>query len=412
MYLCGTQCPKALEREIFANGKNHIVLTCDNFIKEGTFRLKLKELFGPKRGACSVQTARETPMPWYAAGQQWNCRFYDEIRRNIPLIDAAIDKICRLVGGCVPVCQNKAAETALRHFFETVQVGANASGLDSFVRIYLDSLLTYGNAVGEIVLTAAGDDVAGLYIAPLDQIRFMPGADALDLQVCTLKNGMTPVPVKYPQLVLPCALFPKPGELAGNSLLAGLPFVSDILLKIYSSIGQNFERIANLRYAVTYKPETGTLDRMHAREIAENMAGQWAEVMQPGQIRDFVAVGDIDIKVIGADSQMIDTQIPVRQMLEQIVAKLAVPPFLLGLSWSTTERMSSQQADILTSELEAYRRLLNPVLLKICNMFMRLRGFGGEAEIVWDNINLQDELELANARLINLQADQLEQEGV
>ena len=30
--------------------------------------------------------------------------------------------------------------------------------------------------------------------------------------------------------------------------------------------------------------------------------------------------------------------------------------------------------------------------------------------IAWDNINLQDELELANARLTNLQADQLEQQ--
>lgn len=57
-----------------------------------------------------------------------------------------------------------------------------------------------------------------------------------------------------------------------------------------------------------------------------------------------------------------DSDIPVRQLLEQIVAKLGLPPFLLGLSWSSTERMSSQQADILTSELEAYRRLLNPML--------------------------------------------------
>ena len=33
-----------------------------------------------------------------------------------------------------------------------------------------------------------------------------------------------------------------------------------------------------------------------------------------------------------------------RQMLEQLVAKTGLPPFLLGLSWSSTERMSAQQA--------------------------------------------------------------------
>ncbi|MFR9191036.1 MAG: hypothetical protein ACLVL7_13035 [Anaerotruncus massiliensis (ex Togo et al. 2019)] len=118
----------------------------------------------------------------------------------------------------------------------------------------------------------------------------------------------------------------------------------------------------------------------------------------------------MDIKVIGADNQMIGTEVPVRQMLEQIVAKLGVPPFLLGLNWSTTERMSAQQADILTSELESYRRLLTPVLIRICTVFLRLRGYACGVDIAWDNINLQDELELANARLQNLQADKLARE--
>ena len=78
--------------------------------------------------------------------------------------------------------------------------------------------------------------------------------------------------------------------------------------------------------------------------------------MRPG-VSDFVAVGDVSIRAIGADGQQMESDVPVRQMLEQIVAKLGVPPFLLGLSWSSTERMSSQQADMLTNELTAYRRI-------------------------------------------------------
>ena len=70
--------------------------------------------------------------------------------------------------------------------------------------------------------------------------------------------------------------------------------------------------------------------------------------------------------------------------------------------------MSAQQADILTSELESYRRLLTPVLVKICTVFLRLRGYACGVDIIWENINLQDELELANARLTNLRADQLQ----
>ena len=40
----------------------------------------------------------------------------------------------------------------------------------------------------------------------------------------------------------------------------------------------------------------------------------------------FVAVGAVDIKVIGADNQLPDSELPVREMLEQIVAKLGIPP--------------------------------------------------------------------------------------
>ena len=99
---------------------------------------------------------------------------------------------------------------------------------------------------------------------------------------------------------------------------------------------------------------------------------------------------------------------PVRQILEQITAKLSIPPFLLGLSWSTTERMSSQQCDMLTSELEYYRRILGGVIRKICCAHLKLKGYSGGCEVVWDNINLQDEVELAKARLYNARAEEIE----
>jgi hypothetical protein len=131
---------------------------------------------------------------------------------------------------------------------------------------------------------------------------------------------------------------------------------------------------------------------------------------QHGQVRDFIAVGDVDIKAIGADNQMIDTEVPVRQILEQLLSKLSIPPFLLGLSWSSTERMSSQQADMLTSELEYYRRMLNPTIKQVCQCYLRSLGSTADVTVEWVNINLQDEVELADARLKNAQALQIETE--
>ena len=140
------------------------------------------------------------------------------------------------------------------------------------------------------------------------------------------------------------------------------------------------------------------------------MARQWADTMRDGgQVKDFIAVGDVNIRVIGADNQVLDTQVPVRQMLEQIVAKLGLPPFILGLSWSTTERMSQQQAEILASELESYRELLNAVILRICRYHLNLKGMGGALSVKWKHVSMSDEVEQARAELLHMQAKQIEQ---
>ena len=126
-----------------------------------------------------------------------------------------------------------------------------------------------------------------------------------------------------------------------------------------------------------------------------------------GSVRDFVAVGDVDIKVIGGDAPILDSQVPVRQVLEQIVAKTSIPPFMLGLNWNSTERMSAQQADMLTTEITAIRRMLTPVVERICRMWLRMQGCTDAFRVEWDDINLQDEVEEARAALYREQARKL-----
>ena len=129
-----------------------------------------------------------------------------------------------------------------------------------------------------------------------------------------------------------------------------------------------------------------------------------------GAVRDFIAVGDVEVRAIGSDNQVLSSEIPVRQLLEQIVAKLGIPPFLLGLSWSSTERMSSQQADILTSEIDAYRRELEPVVLRVCDTFLRLEGFCCPVRVEWEPLTLQDITALSQAALLDARTEQLRKE--
>ena len=215
------------------------------------------------------------------------------------------------------------------------------------------------------------------------------------------------------ELLLFTPFQPEVGSPYGVSLLRSMPFLTGILLNIYQAMGMNWERMGNVRFAVVYKPGDAPLEQSMAQERSRQIAREWSAAMEAGRdgrVRDFVAVGDVDIKVIGADNQVLDSEVPVRQILEQLVARTGIPPFLLGLSWSTTERMSAQQADILTSELEAYRRILNPVRGKVCSLWLRLHGYSPEHTVVWDDINLQDAVELSNARLLEARAKQIEQE--
>ncbi len=334
---------------------------------------------------------------------------YEKLREGIPVIDAAILKIVRLTGGFSVMVGDKPCPP-LEDFLQRIPSSCG-TGMDAFVAAYLDCLLTYGNAVAEMVVDTDTTDLIGLYLANPSDVAVEPTADTLGVTVYC-KDGMTQTAVANQHLVLFTPLNPKVGNCYGDSVLSGLPFVSDILLKIYHSMGQNFERVGNVRYAITYKPGNDVLDRSLARERAEQIASQWAagmEAVSRGQIQDFIAVGDVDIKVIGADNPILQSEIPARQMLEQIVAKLGVPPFLLGLNWSTTERMSKQQTDILITEINYYRRLLTPMIQTICETFLVSRGIYQKPTVAWHTINLQDEVESAQARYYHAKADQLEE---
>lgn len=360
---------------------------------------------GEKLAALSVQSgpADRWPLGHSLPVGRGERALYRELRESVPIIDAAICKLRRLIGEFQVSCKDPDAQEGLRKFLDSVQVNAAGYGASEFISVYLEELLTFGNAVGEMVVS--GGQIQALYNAGLDDLE-LEKRGPLDIKVSAVgPGGKRECP--YPQLLLVSALNPPAGSPWGVSLLRGLPFVSEILLKIYRTLGINWDRLGNVRFAVTCKPDgTGGFP---AADRARQMAEEWKRAMRSREVSDFVAVGDVSIKAIGADNQILDSDVPVRQMLEQIVAKLGLPPFLLGLSWSSTERMSSQQADVLTSELDAYRRLLTPVIRKISNTWLALEGYEPECEVEWDEITMQDEVDHANARYLTARAMQLEE---
>ena len=333
-------------------------------------------------------------------------RIYQQIREAIPVLDAAVGKLIRLSAGFDVRCPSVQNTAQLQQFLKTVNCGRGQRGIDSFLSAYLDSLLVYGRAVGEMVV--AGGHMRGVCWGDVTQLQVREKPDSLDVELCAEDESGQVRPLPYQDLLLFTTMKPEPEHPYGVSLFRGMPFLAEILLKIYQTIGVNWERAGNVRYSVVCKND-GELDPEAAQERGDQIAREWARAIEDGKngtVRDFVAVGDVEIRVIGSESPILDSQIPVRQIMEQLIAKTGLPPFLLGMSWSTTERMCAQQADLLTSELWALRRMVEPALEQICRTYLALEGRDPQVEILWDDISLQDITEEAKADLYTAQAQQ------
>lgn len=370
---------------------------------------------GTNSGGAVVQLRDVSRQPFgaldrYVPLQNGEVRLYRTIREAVPVVDAAIYKLVRLTGGLHVSCTDNRAERALAEFLRTVPAGRGQYGFNAFLECYLDSLLTCGCAIGEIVPRADGREIAAVLCAGVEQAELREGEHPLDFQICAYDGKGHLAPLPRQELLLFTPLHPETENPYGVSLLRSMPFLTELLLKIYHAMGQNWERSGNVRFAVTYKPQGEEIDGVRAQERAEMLASEWARAMRStknGSVCDFVSVGDVSIKAIGADGQVLDSEVPVRQILEQLIAKTGLPPFMLGLNWSSTERMSSQQADMLTTELTALRRTLTPVAERVCRLWLRMHGWGCDFAVVWDDINLQDEVEEARAALYREQARKL-----
>ncbi|HCE62753.1 MAG TPA: serine/threonine protein phosphatase, partial [Clostridiales bacterium] len=219
---------------------------------------------------------------------------YRQIRNAVPILDAAIGKLVRLTGGFDVCCANPAAERALRQFLKSVNVGRGQVGIESFLAAFLQSMLVYGRAVGEMVV--GGNEIAAVLWGDVTKLYVQEGDSPLDFAFGQWQGGEVKI---FPRqnLILFAAWNPDEENPYGTSVFRSMPFLVDVLLKIYSTIGTNWERAGNVRYSVVYKPgdASGQID---AQERSEQIAEQWSQAMQEsrhGVVRDFVAVGDVQI---------------------------------------------------------------------------------------------------------------------
>ena len=260
----------------------------------------------------------------YVPLSQGEMELYRSIREAVPIVDAALRKLVRLAGGVKVSCRESAAQEGLDWFLQHVNTGRGQRGIQSFLDGYLDSMLTFGRAVGEIVPDRRGREIAAVLCGNPADVEIREGESPLEFTLWGRDGDGQLRELPRQELLLFTPFQPEVGSPYGVSLLRSMPFLTGILLNIYQAMGMNWERMGNVRFAVVYKPGDAPLEQSMAQERSRQIAREWSAAMEAGRagrVRDFVAVGDVDIKVIGADNQVLDSEVPVRQILEQFVVE-------------------------------------------------------------------------------------------
>ena len=331
---------------------------------------------------------------------------YDTITRSLPFVDRAFRTLSRMITPFEITCDNEPTQEALTQWLEDVRVNYLFRGFQAFGRPYVRQALKYGKTAGEVVLAPSKREIEGLHVIDGKVLRIVRDDEqGLLLGQDDGKGGVSVY--ETPELFVYSAINSEGDNPHGVSLLRSVPFVADCLLRMEMAVRRLWQRSGAPSFLIWYQVDKDvgiTDDKL--KEIQSALETDWHDSQKvrwnEEGIQDFAGAGQgtLMFQAIGSDVKELTFEQPHRAMQEQIVASVELAPFMLGLQWSTTERMSQQQADCIVSTVEDIRVELKPDFLHILDWVQRVMGLRGKVGLAWKPVNLQDAREQAMAEFM------------
>jgi len=364
-----------------------------------------------KSGRAQTRDAWENPFALALQGYQplkFNLDLYDLMREAVPLLDVAVIKLVRLIGDFELTAAEPGVQRLLSDFKSGVRVNHFSSGLNTWVDQLCDSALAKGMGFGELVPAEMLDDVERLKIARANDFRFVERNGRLLLGQAR-EGEFNVLPFANQDFIYYLSFDQRDGHPQGYSLFYSLPFVVKLFLRIQQAIENQVWRVGDPTFLVTVQGGRGG-DFGRVKKAAEDLQNDITEVFRArrrGSVRDVAAAvpegASIDVKILGGQDTILNLQVPVHTAQEEIITKTGLPPFMFGLyKWTTTERMSNNQNDMIVANINAYRTKIDPIIRRVVDTFLILRGeAGANWKLEWKEVNLLDKTEQARARLLN-----------
>jgi len=412
------------------------------------------------RGGASGELSQRTPngqgllTPLFGAyeARSFQPEFIEALREAIPIFDAMIDRLVTLDGVPVIVGEDTALVAEIQQWAKEIQVNDVQKGLTSFSHAMRNEVHEQGFSITEHVFAADGHDIVRLNVPDSKALRCGREDDGslawyfnTRVQPTKTESGMQLVLESRQSANVLSSFYANKGfkELDmrnkvymaytvenaspyGVSRLRSMPFVAKAIATIQNGIANTHERFGDPSYHINYKA-AGRVSSEELESRRKDLASQLGASIQAkrdGKSVEFATAvdkdSDVSINVIGADGQVLEIEAPARHLLEQVVAKSGLPAWLLGLHFSTAERLAKFQMEILKQESDTRTNMEAEVLEDIIIAMLRARGRTWSNEttvledgshvrkawrVIFQKPNLADLVAEAQAKFMNAQAD-------
>lgn len=397
----------------------------------------------PRRLALSASPTAATNTRTLSTGwfrEETSLRLMRQLYLQIPIMRRAISILAGMVGVPELTGEDDAHTEALEAWARDVRVGWNGRGLRSWLTDHVGQTLWYGYGVAEAEAEPDASDVFRLWSYRSPNFRFQ----AWDKETLELFGGGSyaaglnlkapPEAATRPTLQViqrnalggevPLNPFtsavstydPEGSDPRGQMLFLSCPTVAQVWTTTLQAHGAMQRRMGIPIYVVSWNPpatfedirvpDTGKyesqvfLEEVEAK-IAEMVKGQ----VERGVARDLALYGDVKVSILGADGHSQDFQVSKRQLLEEIVVASGIPPFLLGYSWSSTERMSQVQERALVNTVDQIRAAVEPAVRAFVDLQQLLAGETRPYELEWPDVGIREMVDSARAALMDAQAE-------
>jgi hypothetical protein len=351
--------------------------------------------------------------PFSRVQSSQNFALYYAIRESLPIVDAMISKTRQLIG-CPYIDADDETKREMNAWGSHLFVNHLQQGLSSWLGTWIDNGLLYGRAHTEMILNREGTDIYALQELHPRSIYLRPNKDMFTLDVVQ-QQPFVGVPVELnPFLMLNLIHDLRGDDPSGTSLLWGLPFVSEIMQKLFKSLGATWDRFGTPRYHVNWQPPDtfSDDDGSQSDEIMAGFAEDFTTALESGirgDVVDFYTSGKVTVDIIGAQGETLSISQPMEVISQQVVSKSHIPPIAYGFSWARGETVSQIQADLLTTLIDSLREEITPSIMYLLDFRQRISGGNREFKLIWPKLTLIDVFTQARADFFSENARDLRQ---